>query len=448
LDALVAALRSDLRTLPSGIVRAILVSVEGDALEGPRLWLATVAELLDGARAGVSPDELVDRLFAVALACDVRAEGAGGRRACTSDEGREAQRGLLYAALVARGALSGALDADNVVAFFRLDADTAGAAELTRATLRLVRTVRQLQRAIRDASDPELSSEARRASGLAIARGLAGLVLDADAVVGTLTSREGATHRRRDAAREVLHRLLDASSLGPNEALAQSLALLRVVVDLASESDAVRARATEVLRLSARWMSAVSTAVSLAAAEDADAIHAILEQLVAPVGSWRGKRDGRMISLTGLVGISAFRDRLLAAEPVDTWGFGLHASLGLDLNLVGGSAGTFGLYVGLLDFGSIASVPFGLDVEREVLVEGTEVEERVETKVRLLSVLSPGVFARVGLGRTPFVLGAGASFVPEARTLRRERDGEDELRALDAVRFQVFLAIDTTLWVL
>jgi hypothetical protein len=448
LDALVAALRSDLRTLPSGIVRAILVSVQGDPLEGPRLWLATVAELLDGARAGVSPDELVDRLFAVALACDVRAEGAGGRRACTSDEGREAQRGLLYAALVARGALSGALDADNVVAFFRLDADTAGAAELARATLRLVRTVRQLQRAIRDASDPELSSEARRASGLAIARGLAGLVLDADAVVGTLTSREGATHRRRDAAREVLHRLLDASSLGPNEALAQSLALLRVVVDLASESDAVRARATEVLRLSARWMSAVSTAVSLAAAEDADAIHAILEQLVAPVGSWRGKRDGRMISLTGLVGISAFRDRLLAAEPVDTWGFGLHASLGLDLNLVGGSAGTFGLYVGLLDFGSIASVPFGLDVEREVLVEGTEVEERVETKVRLLSVLSPGVFARVGLGRTPFVLGAGASFVPEARTLRRERDGEDELRALDAVRFQVFLAIDTTLWVL
>lgn len=448
LDALVAALRSDLRNLPSGIVRAILVSVTGDELEGPRLWLATIAELLDAARAGVAPDELLDRLFAVAIGCDVRGEMSGELRVCATDEGRMAQRGLMFSAMIARGALSGAIDADNAAAFFRIEVGPR-AAEVARATERLVRTVRQLQRAIRDASDSEADEAVRRAGGVAIARSLAGLVLDADAVARSVSPADAPTHRQRDAARAVFQSLLDASSLGPNEALAQSLALLRVVIDYAAQNETVRARASEVLRLSARWMAAVSTTVSLAAAEDAAAVRAILEQLVAPVGSWRGKREGRMISLTGLVGISAFRDRLLAAEPLDTWGFGLHASIGLDLNLAGGSAGTFGFYVALLDLGSIASVPFGLDVEREVLVEGTEVEERVETKVRLLSVLSPGVFVRVGLGRTPFVLGAGASFVPEARTLRREADdGADELRALDAVRFQVFFAIDTTLWVL
>lgn len=449
LDALLAAVRADVATLPTGIVRAVLVSVEGADLEVPRLWLALVAEIIDGVRAGVEPEELMDRLFRVAIACDVRAEALDEVRACVSDEGRTAQRGLLYATMLARGTISRSLDAENVAAFFRLDPETAEAARLTEATARLVRSVRQLQRAVRDASDPEAGEETRRQHALSVARRLARLVMDADAAVGVLTRQHRPTHRQRDAVHDVVERLLDLGSLGPNEALAQSLALLRVVIDYASENAELRALGSRVLRLSSRWMSAVSTAVSLAAAADADAVRAILEQLVAPVGSWRGKREGFMLSVTGLVGVSMLRDRLLADDPLHTWGIGLHASIGLDLNLVGGRAGTFGVYVALLDLGSIASVPFGLDVEREYLVDGELVEERVETKVQLLSVLSPGFFVRFGLGQTPFVIGGGASFVPEARVVRQvDANGDDERRALNALRFQVFLAIDTTLWVL
>lgn len=447
LDALIAAVRADVAVLSTGILRAVLASVSGVDLEGPRLWLAFVAELIDGVRAGIDPTELVDRLFQAAIACDVRAEALDRVAECSTDDGRVAQRSLLHAAMLARGTLAGSLDADNVATFFHVAAGSPEAHRLETATARLVRTVRQLQRAIRDAADieGEITEEARRARGLVVGRNLVRLVLDADTAARAVSSAGAPSHHRRDALRAVLDAILDVGAAGPNEALAQSLALLRVTVGYAAATPALRARAEAVLRLDAHAMAAVSTAVSLAAARDADAVRGILEQLVAPVGSWRGKREGPMVSVTGLVGVAAFRDRLLAAESLDTFGAGLHASIGLDLNLAGGSVGTFGFYVPLLDLGGIASVPFGLDTERQV--GGTE--QRVETEVDLLSIVSPGAYLRLGIARTPFVIGGGVSFVPNARVLRTvDLAGNDETRTLNAVRVQVFLATDVTLWAL
>jgi hypothetical protein len=181
----------------------------------------------------------------------------------------------------------------------------------------------------------------------------------------------------------------------------------------------------------------IALAADVAEAEDASDVTAALDAIAEPVGSWRRKHDTAGISLTGMVGIEGSFELGLADanDPVrDGFGFAPKLAIGVDFHFpIPDGDFRVSLFVPIVDVGNVVSVRFA------DLGSDSVAETEVLPDVTYAQLFSPGLYATLGLGRTPLVVGLGASYVPALRTA----EGSDTRTSV--LRFGLFLAVDTTL---
>lgn len=193
----------------------------------------------------------------------------------------------------------------------------------------------------------------------------------------------------------------------------------------------------------------------LASARDPKDVAAALSTAAAPVGSWRIKRQGRLsISISALLGVQA------GGELVPLWadqggslrhGFavGPMAALGVDLSGPIGGHWTLGLFGTVLDVGTLAWARLsGTGTSEEAAAPGVGVQTgaKVASEIGVLNVLSPGLYLKLGAGRSPFAFGAGFSYAPLLRTyFFRDARGQDQVDIASLFRVGAFLAVDLTL---
>jgi hypothetical protein len=195
-------------------------------------------------------------------------------------------------------------------------------------------------------------------------------------------------------------------------------------------------------------------AAEIAQAQSPEQVRAALETVVAPVGSWRLKRTRFMLSLSAMVGLSAGMDYVVGGGiSVGSLvpSVGLTGAVGLDVSFPAGTS-TLGVFASAIDVGGLMSFPLS-DLSATVRdMNGTTRTANLQFNARVSpeQILSPGLYLRWGVFNSPFVLGVGASVVPNAR--RAEEIGmlgagaTPVTRDVSIVRAQAFLAVDVTLF--
>lgn len=433
LDTLVAALRTDLENMPPRLIRVALKAASTVG-EKARLGLASISVLIDGIAVGLEPADIADRLFHLALSCDVTAEGSRDVVECTTPEGQASQRELLRRANLLLWAFGNPVDDVNGVSIVG-NVPAERAPEVRRSLRRLLSTLRDWQRAARWLQDPDPDADADRRREVAsnLARLTVELVFAADDAVRA-TSQDAPSQRSRDETRTAVVGLVTAAtSSDPSAALVEVLRVLRAGVAWAIG----QIRADVEIDVPQDVLRALGAASALASAKDAESVRAVLDNLSAPIASWRTKREGFVLSVTGLIGVNASYD-LLAQNgdfstlgDLSTIGFGVQLAVGVDFNLAGGSAGTFGFFVQAIDLGALVSLPLAGDTDQ------------AKFEIDPLSLIAPGLLVRFGLFETPLVISFGGAFVPHARV--GEMGGIEV--PLDSLRLQATISVDTTLWI-
>ncbi len=195
-------------------------------------------------------------------------------------------------------------------------------------------------------------------------------------------------------------------------------------------------------------------AAEIAQAQSPEQVRAALETVVAPVGSWRLKRTRFMLSLSGMVGLSGGVDYVVGggiSEGTLVPSIGLIGAVGLDVSFPAGTS-TLGVFASVIDVGGLMTFPIS-DLHATVRdMNGTTRSATLQFNARVSpeQLLSPGLYLRWGMFNSPFVLGMGASVIPNAR--RAEEVGMlpagtmPVTRDLSIIRAQAFLAVDVTLF--
>lgn len=178
---------------------------------------------------------------------------------------------------------------------------------------------------------------------------------------------------------------------------------------------------------------------SLAEAQTDQEVQSILESAAAPIGSWRDYRRGGVAGfLGGLAGLSGgveigVGDTVAAGAPFLPIGFEL-----------GGKAfehSSWNLLFSVVDLGALAATRLDAKDAGGLGMTGTV---REAPDVGFAAVFAPGVFAGIGLGESPFVLGIGAQYLPASRAVFSCPDASPcaDTRSDPVVRAMAFLAID------
>jgi hypothetical protein len=189
-------------------------------------------------------------------------------------------------------------------------------------------------------------------------------------------------------------------------------------------------------------------AADLAAAKTSAEVQAAIQAAAAPVGGWRIKRQGFTVSLSALAGVHfgvevvPKKDHGVTIAPI--------ASVGIDLSGPVGKKGvTLGGFVSILDLGQLVSARLYSNADRKPEEGATEEKAETASEVKVVSVLSPGAYFKVGLGRSPFVFGAGAVYAPALRGYFKGPNAgveKVETAVLSAIRIGIFLAVDVTIF--
>lgn len=184
----------------------------------------------------------------------------------------------------------------------------------------------------------------------------------------------------------------------------------------------------------------LALAGQVAEADTSEEVRDAVLSFAAPVGSWRGKRDGAVrLYLNALVGVTSGIE-LYNGVPYgggELWdlSIGGHASLGFYLNVAGHvPEGAIGFYVPVVDVTPWTSLA--------VIDQGRfEIDE-----INPLSILSPGLYFWAGLFDSPFVVAVGYSFTPRGRRMPFTGPaGDAQTAEVDVHRFQLVLGVDVTL---
>lgn len=190
----------------------------------------------------------------------------------------------------------------------------------------------------------------------------------------------------------------------------------------------------------------LTLAADVVAADSADRIKSILNEVTLPVGSYRVKRySSSSVFVSALVGGSGGAEWLDNPAVEQKWALQVSpfAPVGIDVNwgsrkLAKNSAsetqGTSnGIFLSLIDFGAIISYRF--QQEDNATLTSTNLPT-----IKLEQLLSPGLFYTHGFRNSPIVWGIGGQLNPKLRNIIDAKDVTVD-RA-NAFRFSTFVAID------
>ncbi|MBN8684329.1 MAG: hypothetical protein J0L99_16900 [Chitinophagales bacterium] len=158
--------------------------------------------------------------------------------------------------------------------------------------------------------------------------------------------------------------------------------------------------------------------VSMANAQNADEIVALLEEVAAPVQSYTRKRGSEhfSVSLNLYPGLAAGMEyRLPESESGGAAQGGFFAfttPVGLSIDKGMGKNGSIGLFFSLVDVGAITA--FRLQDGVSLLPE-----------LKWANLFAPGLYLQLGLGKTPLSLGLGGQYGPALRQVGTDGQGND-----------------------
>jgi hypothetical protein len=173
-----------------------------------------------------------------------------------------------------------------------------------------------------------------------------------------------------------------------------------------------------------------SLAIDIADAETSDDVSGALSAAAAPSDAWRMKRSAFVASVGALVGVSSGY-QISEKGLHKGWTASAFSPIGLDFSWPTGHNTTLGIFVSALDLGNL--------VAREVYSKDDDTVEESHTDVGVKEVTSLGMYPRLGLGRSPFVLAVGASWSPDLLQMSL-KNGES--RSADVWRFGAALGAD------
>lgn len=195
----------------------------------------------------------------------------------------------------------------------------------------------------------------------------------------------------------------------------------------------------------------LALAADVVAADSADKIKNILNEVTLPVGSYRVKRySSSSIFVSALVGAGGGAEWLDNPAIEQKWAFQLSpfAPVGLDVNwgsrkLARHSSyetrgASNGLFLSVVDFGAVISYRFQMDDAN------TDLTTNNLPLIKLEQLLSPGIFYTHGFRNSPIVWGIGGQLTPRLRDILDPKD--IRVDRANAFRFSTFLAIDLPLF--
>lgn len=407
------ALATDLHAVPARVMARLPAGVRGPAPQlTSLLFTSSISLLRQQADIAAIANEMI-RLSTVVFSCEPN------DTACDS-----VLRSLRFGGEVIRAALHG--DGSLTVELERYIRERAAALSVElpdgepQALLALIRTARKAGVDLQSAPRNDRVDEIGELVGAVVA------VVDHMLVLG------GSSERMPAGLSELMQGLATGKLL---PLLSAVITTIRSLPEIKRELDGSALRV-------------LSFAAELAEATEPDEARAAVESVVAPVGTYRMKRRRVMMSLAAYVGAAGGRE-YLSGDILGSKDDGRStyvapaAYLGLDLSLPlhNRVVPHAGLMLSVVDLGSLLS--YRTSSESVMTDASMEADVSQVSSVGFAQLFSPGVFARIGLGGSPLLLGVGVAFVPNARQVTNA-SGVDE--DLGAIRWSLFLAVDVTLF--
>ncbi len=194
----------------------------------------------------------------------------------------------------------------------------------------------------------------------------------------------------------------------------------------------------------------LTLAADVVAADSADRIRAILNDVILPVGSYRVKRySSSSVFISALAGGSGGAEWLDFPGINDKWALQVAPFVPIGIDISWGSRkllrnspyetrGTSnGIFMSILDIGAIISYRFQMD-------NNADLSSSNLPTIKLEQLLSPGLFYTHGFRNSPVVWGLGAQLTPRLRDIVDAKD--ITVDRANAFRFSVFVAIDLPLF--
>ena len=238
-------------------------------------------------------------------------------------------------------------------------------------------------------------------------------------------------------------------------ALRDQLTYARSLVTALAQADLAKGVTLILTRISATKIGAkipgavsrvLSFAIDLATAKDAEAV---IEGIAAPVGAWQGKLEDTVFSISGFVGGAlGYESTRVDGADVKSRSVGPIAALGFDINVPGKLGGFFhdglrpGLFLSVIDVGALMS--YGYDTPSQN-TNDKSLQAGQTTPIGFAQIFAPGAFVRLGISRTPLVIGGGVSFLPRGRSITTTDSAMTTSEERSAVRWSLFLAVDVTI---
>jgi len=196
--------------------------------------------------------------------------------------------------------------------------------------------------------------------------------------------------------------------------------------------------------------------VEIASAKSSNDVAAAFDAYAAPLGSYAAKYRRVVWAINAFVGAFAGRERIRSEGVHGTsWMAAGFAPVGLHVSSPLGSTGSdnrlhVGTLISILDLGALTTYRFKQELSGTLndgsapADQGTTAEASTAPETGFKQLFAPGLFAVVGIGGSPFVLGAGASLSPELRNVKQGSSSE----TLPALRYGAFLGADVPILLL
>lgn len=195
----------------------------------------------------------------------------------------------------------------------------------------------------------------------------------------------------------------------------------------------------------------LTLAADVVAADSADRVKQILNEVILPVGSYRVKRySSSSIYISALVGASGGGEWLDNPDVPNKWAFQVSPFVPVGIDFSWGSrklqrnssytsrGSSNGVFLSIFDLGAIASYRFQTDGKN-----GQLTSSNLPT-IKLEQLLSPGAFYTHGFRNSPIVWGFGAQLTPRLRDIIDAKDLRVDRASV--FRFSTFIAVDLPLF--
>ena len=183
---------------------------------------------------------------------------------------------------------------------------------------------------------------------------------------------------------------------------------------------------------------------AVAEADSSDEIKEAIEAIALPAGSSRIKRETAFnVSLNGYLGPFAGGEVLYELEDDKAaFSVGPFAPVGIGANFGirpkrknptnGGKS--FSIFLSVIDVGAIAA--FRIDEQKNASSQNENVSDFPQ--IKLQNIIAPGLFGILGLGKSPFSLGAGVQLGPTLRKITNPSNPNDNFY----LRYSGFFTVD------